>query len=615
MSQDNTELTRRTVLRGLGGLAAAGAAGIPGTGTVGADHGPDPGEPVALQYFYEDWQTITDDLDRVAEFGFDAIWIQAPQKSRLDREHPIYEERGDPPLGYQPVDLLDFNSWFGTEGELRTLIQTAHTNGLEVYVDTVMNHMAASMDFDNFPQFSYADFHNQGGIPNWAHNFDPNDERCFEDGEPRDPYRGMCDPEKVRKGSLYALPDLKQDSEYVRTQLYNYMEKIADLGADGYRFDAVKNMPRWFFADHANQWAAQDFDGMFRVGEVFTDNVGVAQSYADTGMNVFDYPLYFAMEKAFNPRSTREAADDDMRNLKDAGLVAQDPFHAMPIVESHDTTNPDQYKLAHAFVLTAEGYPMLYNLYADELLSDDDIRNMVWVKKNLAGGATTWLHTDEDLAIYQRGDHLLVGLNNNPAEPRRKWVRTSWINETLNDYSGTAGRIATGPNGWTQMWIPGEGWTFYGPTGDYDAGIVDGATYAIRNRHSGKALDVAEISGANGADVHQWDYLGGANQRWTVQAVGDGYYRLLATHSSKSLDVEGSSTDDGDNVVQWEERSQESQHWDIQNTGTGYRLIARHSEKCLEVSGWSVENGGTVQQWNWHGNANQRWDFQRVGYQ
>jgi alpha-amylase len=410
-----------------------------------------------LQYFHEDWQTITANLDTVAEMGFDAIWIQAPQKSRLHTEHDLYEGRGDPPLGYQPIDLQDFDSEMGTEGELRTLIDTAHSHGVEVYLDTVMNHMAASMDFDNFPQFSYADFHNEGGIPHWAHHFDPDDDRCFENGEPKDPYRSMCDPEKVRRGSLYALPDLKQSSEYVRTQLYYYMEKIATVGADGYRYDAAKNMPRWFFADHANQWAAQDFDGMFRVGEVFTDSVGVAQSYADTGMAVFDYPLYFAIEKAFN--------HGDMREIETAGLVAQDPGNAMPIVESHDTQNPDQYKLAHAFALTVGGYPMLYNLYPSEILGDEEIGTMIEVKKTLAGGPTVWLHTDSDLAIYRRGENLLVGLNNGSGA-HTQTVQTPWPNAVLEDSAGNAGRVTTDDSGTVELSIPAESWTFYAPTGE-----------------------------------------------------------------------------------------------------------------------------------------------------
>ncbi|QCC52345.1 alpha-amylase domain-containing protein [Halapricum salinum] len=596
-----TDVSRRQILKGLTGAAAAGVAGVSSAGTTAADHGA--GEPVALQYFHEDWPTITDDLSRVSEVGIDAIWIQPPQKSRLTPGHEVRDGRGEPPFGYQPVDLLDFESVMGTEAELQTLIDTAHREGVEVYVDTVMNHMAAGMNFDNFPQFSWNDFHHQGGIPTWAYGFDPEDDRCFENGEPRDPDRIECDPELVEKGSIENLPDLKQSSEYVRTKLYNYMQKIANTGADGYRFDAAKNMPEWFFRQHANPWAENDFGGMFRVGEVFTTSVELAQQYADTGMHVFDYPLYFAIEDAFN--------HGDMRVLEGAGLIAQDSARAMPIVENHDTQHPDQYKLAHAFVLGAAGYPMLYNLYPDEILGDADFRNMIWVKKNLAGGSTIWRHTDANLAIFERESHLLVGLNNG-STTISQWVQTSWSDQILQDYSGTGEPIATDSEGWAYVTVPAGGWTYYAPTGESETGIQDGATYEIRNAYSGKYLDVAGWSSADGADVHQWSYHGGSNQRWTAEALDDGSYRLTPAHSGKALDVSGPSTDNGTNVHQWRWHGGDNQRWDIQSVGDGYRVSSRHSGKCLDVAGWSNADGGDVHQWEWYGNSNQRWYFEQV---
>ena len=40
------------------------------------------------------------------------------------------------------------------------------------------------------------------------------------------------------------------------------------------------------------------------------------------------------------------------------------------------------------------------------------------------------------------------------------------------------------------------------------------------NRYSGKALDVAKVSTADGANVQQWNYGGGDNQQWQLVAVG-----------------------------------------------------------------------------------------------
>ncbi|MFC7232608.1 alpha-amylase domain-containing protein [Saliphagus sp. GCM10025308] len=94
---------------------------------------------------------------------------------------------------------------------------------------------------------------------------------------------------------------------------------------------------------------------------------------------------------------------------------------------------------------------MVYNLYPDSILDDDAINNMVWVKKNFAGGATYWRHTDSDLAIYERNNNLLVGLNNNTNDWKGQWVYTTWRNETLNDYSGNAGDVEVNGDGWVEV--------------------------------------------------------------------------------------------------------------------------------------------------------------------
>lgn len=417
-------LTRRAFV---GGLSVVGlGAGLPAlAGKVTAA-----GEPVHFQYFHETWSTITDNLSKVADRGYDAVWIQAPQKSDLTWSDQ--SGRNDPPLGYQPVDYTVFDSEFGTESELRSLISEAHDQGLEVYVDCVMNHMASGHDYD-FPRFSYNDFHHDvGSIDDWS------------------------DDHQVEHGELLGLPDLAQyessTSGYVRGELMNYMEKIADVGADGYRYDAVKHVEEKYWNDYANPKA--DDLGLARIGEVYDGSIDYVQGYIDTGMDAFDYPLYYVLSDAFS--------NGDISQLQGAGVVEQDPYHAHPFVYNHDVDSPTQYHLAHAFVLTSEGVPMIYNLYPNEILDDSAINNMVWVKKNLAGGETYWRHADSDLAVYERYNNLLVGINNGGSS-RTQSVYTSWTNTTLHDYSGTAGNVTTGSDGWVDITVPSEGWVFYAP--------------------------------------------------------------------------------------------------------------------------------------------------------
>lgn len=143
-----------------------------------------------------------------------------------------------------------------------------------------------------------------------------------------------------------------------------------------------------------------------------------------------------------------------------------------------------------------------------------------------------------------------------------------------------------------------------------NSGIISGATYTIRSRHSDKVLDVSGNSTANGASIHQWDDFGNANQRWIVTNVGNDAYSIIAEHSSKAMDVSGNSTSDGANIHQWEYFGNNNQKWNIEDVGDGYyRIISLHSGKAVEIENGSTTNGGNIQQWTYSGGNNQQWAF------
>jgi len=429
---DTPRTSRRSVLKGIG----ATTLGTLGFGAAGSSPVEAAGESVMMQYFHEPWSTVESDIPTIADVGYDAIWIQQPCKAKLDWSDQ--DGRNDPPLGYQPIDHRTFDSAFGTEAELQSLIDTAHSHGVEVYLDTVLNHMAGGNGYD-FPQFDYEHFHHQvGSIDDWS------------------------DAHQVKHGELLGLPDLAQDydhqssadAEHVRSVLKDYMDKMAAFGADGHRFDAVKHIYDYFFEDHAVPWA--DNNDMFKVGEVYSGSIDYVDNYVQTGMHAFDYPLFFN-------QITNAFEYGDMSQLEEAGYTYYNPWRSVPFVDNHDKDAPSQYELAHAYISTIEGYPVHYNLYPSWLLDNSNINNMVWVKKNLAGGDTYWRHSGNDLLVYERYNNLLVGLNNNTSNWRSEWVYTSWNDTTLNDYSGNASDISTDGNGWVKISVPPEGWVFYAP--------------------------------------------------------------------------------------------------------------------------------------------------------
>jgi hypothetical protein len=70
-------------------------------------------------------------------------------------------------------------------------------------------------------------------------------------------------------------------------------------------------------------------------------------------------------------------------------------------------------------------------------------------------------------------------------------------------------------------------------------------------RHSGKAMVVQNASTAEGADVFQWPYGGSnTNDEWAIEALGDGFYRIVNRNTGKVLEIAGSGTENGADVVQ-----------------------------------------------------------------
>ncbi len=142
-----------------------------------------------------------------------------------------------------------------------------------------------------------------------------------------------------------------------------------------------------------------------------------------------------------------------------------------------------------------------------------------------------------------------------------------------------------------------------------EAAAVDtDAWYVLVNRNSGKALDVAGPSTADGAAVQQWTRHDGTNQQWQFVDSGDGFYRLKARHSDKVLDVANASTADGAAVQQWADHNGTNQQFSLADSdGDHVRLINRGSGKAVEVRDASTADGGSIIQYADHNGTHQQW--------
>ena len=126
---------------------------------------------------------------------------------------------------------------------------------------------------------------------------------------------------------------------------------------------------------------------------------------------------------------------------------------------------------------------------------------------------------------------------------------------------------------------------------------VEPGHYRVVAQHSSLVIDVEDISTANGAKLHQWEWWGGDNQKFRLEPVGHGYYRLVLKHSGRSVDVDQISGANGARVIQWDWLAGENhmEGWSGQDRRPTFRKVSRRGgdvgrERCqvptVVVLGW-----------------------------
>jgi alpha-amylase len=149
----------------------------------------------------------------------------------------------------------------------------------------------------------------------------------------------------------------------------------------------------------------------------------------------------------------------DMSALSGAGFVNRDAYRALTFVANHDSPDPAQSLLAHAYILTYEGYPRVYS--GDFGVSDASIRNLLWIRNELASGSAYDRVADADVYAFERYGNVLVAINNSTSWQSRT-AYTSWRDRELNDYTGDRNGRADG-DGYVDLSIPPEGYVALAP--------------------------------------------------------------------------------------------------------------------------------------------------------
>lgn len=263
---------------------------------------------VAVQMFnwtFDDIRAVTPTLRTL---GYSHIHVSPPQKSN---EH-VWQWWGR----YQPVDFATIAGPLGSEAAFQQLNTAADTHDMKIVVDVVLNHTVdvteqpnppfivmngVTVASETFLQFQPQHFHGRCNVTSPA-----TEQTCWLSNN---------------------LADLKTTDGHVRQVARDYLQKLAGLGVDGFRFDAAIHIEPEFYPA-----VLSAVPGTFAFGEIIKNHPSHFQAWLDAStIDFYDFPLTRTMREAF-------AFGGDLRILKNpkAGDNALEGPRAITFVRNHD---------------------------------------------------------------------------------------------------------------------------------------------------------------------------------------------------------------------------------------------------------------------------------------
>jgi alpha-amylase len=187
------------------------------------------------------WKDIIYEIPFLAAHGYDAIKVFPPQEFAVLDDHPWYEI-------YQPVSYK-LSSFYGAEEDFVAMVDIAHTYGIKVYVDLVMNHMAefplhktecVGTNGTKFEKYHYGPLNSDDDFYEYDdfYHFGGEENKVIE----MEDYSAFDKSWRVEHFDLNYLPKLNFYKSHVIEVLKKYVNHLLYLGVDGFRIDAAKHI-------------------------------------------------------------------------------------------------------------------------------------------------------------------------------------------------------------------------------------------------------------------------------------------------------------------------------------------------------------------------------------
>jgi alpha-amylase len=352
---------------------------------------------VMLQAFYwnsyddTQWSLLEKQADDLAS-SFDLIWI--PQSANC----------GGTSMGYDDLYwFTNYNSSFGNEKQLRSMIKTFKEKGIGTIADVVINHRKNVSNWVDFPKEVYkgvtyelkstdivADdyWYDDKGVKHWTKDCD-------------DAKNNPLSTNKDTGEGWPGLRDLDHKSTNVQDNVKAYLKfLLEDLGYTGFRYDMVKGYSASF-----TKMYNEDSKPKFSVGECW-DGSNTIRNWidgTDKTSAAFDFQFKYVVRNATDRQDWSYLNKQNDGNWPlvsanfESGAYRQ---YAVTFVENHDTeVRPDGSSngplkkdtlAANAFLLAMPGTPCVFLKHWQAY--KPEIKAMIEARK-LAGITNTSTYT------------------------------------------------------------------------------------------------------------------------------------------------------------------------------------------------------------------------------
>ncbi|NYD78262.1 alpha-amylase family glycosyl hydrolase [Arthrobacter cupressi] len=391
------------------------------TGGLGTDPLVSGFDPTRKGYYNGgDLKGLQDRLDYIKGLGTNALWLTPSFKNKAVQGGGQLDNSSAGYHGYWVTDFTQIDPHLGTNAELKSLIDAAHSRGMKVYFDIIANHTADVIQYRETASAPYIPKATEPYRSASGEAFDDHDYAGTQtfpalDAATSFPYTPFVpDAEKDVKvpawlndptlyhnrgntnfagedstyGDFFGLDDLFTEHPRVVNGMVDiYNGWIRDFGIDGFRIDTMKHVNDEFWQQFGPQVLsyakAQGKDEFFMFGEVFDTSKTITSRY--TTRNRMQAVLDFGFQgaaRSFASQSSNAAGLQDFYAGDDWYTDADTNVYQLPtFLGNHDmgrigtfiaqdnagATNSELVKrdsLAHELMYFSRGNPVIY--YGDE---------------------------------------------------------------------------------------------------------------------------------------------------------------------------------------------------------------------------------------------------------